>query len=80
MRAEKLPASEKSELPKACWSENWILESDEADSENLLREVVVVVVVVVVVEEGVESEGLGCECECPPSRPNSSSSRRSSSD
>lgn len=72
-RAEKLPASEKSESPKACWSVNWILESEE-DSENLLRVVVVVVVAAAV---------LGCdgwESERPPSRPNSSSSRRSSSD
>ena len=70
-RAEKLPASTKSESPKACSSVNWIFES-EAESGILLR----VVVVVVVAALGDDGRDWGR----PPSRPNSSSSRRSSSD
>lgn len=73
----KVPAGENSESPKACSSKNWILESG-SESEYLFR-------VVVVVGGGGDdrvcgrSGDLGCTCT-PPSRPNSSSSRRSSSD
>ena len=72
----KVPAGEKSESPKACSSENWILESG-SESEYLLR-------VVVVVGGGELGGGwddrMWARSGSPPSRPNSSSSMKSSSD
>ena len=76
----KVPAGEKSKSTKACSSENWILESG-SDSEYLLRVVVVVVVVVGGGELGGGwDDQMWARSGSPPSRPNSSSSMKSSLD
>ncbi|KAK4487918.1 hypothetical protein RD792_003656 [Penstemon davidsonii] len=70
-QAEKVPAGENSDSPKACSRVNWILESEsEPESDCRFRNDGEVGTDRVVVESG----------DRPPSRPNSSSSTRSSSD